>query len=305
MLCEACDKLYHMTALRPDMWQRLAYKIGPGEFLLHDDFYDDETGMPYQPEADIDEDQYRRYAIDRESNRSTPDGYCIDFFTRHLVWDNDKEALPGDWVDPLVAICSEKIDGEGASDAVRARAYHLLSWLPKSALVGEFVTDRWHRDREAAWFGIYKAALAHLAKTEAIDMIKNALLVMQPEAYFHDYIVALAGAGCREAIPALREVVIQREPPLLDELGAYYRCLNPAWEDIEADIESGRPMSILAIDSLWIESGNQYKTWFKGRNLVPLELPAARCEELLRKYAGTDKAPRVQEAIERAIQCLK
>jgi hypothetical protein len=136
-------------------------------------------------------------------------------------------------------------------------------------------------------------------------MIKNALLAMRPEAHFHDYIVSLAEAGCREAIPALREVVIHRKPPLFDTLGAYYRCLNPAWEDIEADIESGRPMSILAIDSLWIESGNQYKTWLKGRGLAPLVLPVARCEELLRRYAATDRAPRVRDAIERAIKCLK
>ena len=304
VLCDECNLLFEARALRPDMWQKLAYKIGPNEYPLRDDFYDDESGMPCQPDVEIDEDYYSTFKIDPSEKNESPNSYALYYFTQHFIWDKNKIILPVDWSEALFEICRVKIGLQGNSDAIKARAYQLLSWLPYNADIGLFVEDRWQEDCDAAWFGIDKAAIAHLSSPTAIELIKAALLRMQPKAYYHDYISAISGVSDRSAIPALREIVIKREPPLLDKLGAYYRCLNPSWDDIRADIESGRPMSLLAIDALWIETGNQYRAWFKGRGIVPLVIPVEECTQLLRDYYKVDKAPRVAEAIERAMECL-
>jgi len=51
-LCTACFKLLHARALRPAEWYNLAKRHGWYQFLLHDDFYDDD-GTAIQPQVAV------------------------------------------------------------------------------------------------------------------------------------------------------------------------------------------------------------------------------------------------------------
>src|SRR5258707_9289575 len=51
-VCAACNHRLHARALRPLEWYNLAKRHGWHQFLLHDDFYDDD-GAASQPEEPI------------------------------------------------------------------------------------------------------------------------------------------------------------------------------------------------------------------------------------------------------------
>ena len=74
---------------------------------------------------------------------------------------------------------------------------------------------------------------------------------------------------------------------------------------IKQDIQSGRPMSIVAIDSLWVEHGNQYKLMLSHLNLLPLVINKHEAKELLTDYLQKDRVPRVRKAIEYVMELYK
>ena len=307
-LCGECKRLYESTELRPDMWQRLAYLIGPNHYLLCDSFYDDESGMPYEIEGSDKELEYREFAIDSSRGSSSAEEFAIHFFTRHLVWDGDFEELPEEWTEELFELCRSVVLDAGKDDDYASRAYHLLSLLPLRSEIHDFIKRRWGLDHQRCWFGIDSALVKHSSSEEAIEVLRESLLELEPDfsydlnhigAYYYDYLRALTKLGSREAIPAFREILAKREVPLLDKLGAYYRAMNPTWEDIKMDVLSGRPMSIVAIDALWIEHGNQFKKWFETRPLQDLSVPVDECRELMLSYLEADSAARVQSAVQR------
>src|SRR5439155_5473288 len=51
-LCTVCHQRLHARALRPLEWYNLAKRHGWNQFLLHDDFYDDD-GTASQPEEAV------------------------------------------------------------------------------------------------------------------------------------------------------------------------------------------------------------------------------------------------------------
>lgn len=51
-VCDQCHSRLTARALRPREWFNLAKTHGPGQFLLHDDFYG-EDGTAYQPETNV------------------------------------------------------------------------------------------------------------------------------------------------------------------------------------------------------------------------------------------------------------
>src|ERR1700730_8366962 len=53
-VCRGCDHRLHAFALRPLEWYNLSKRHGWWQFLLHDDFYD-EDGVAYQADQNVDD----------------------------------------------------------------------------------------------------------------------------------------------------------------------------------------------------------------------------------------------------------
>jgi hypothetical protein len=67
-LCSACHRRLLARALRPIEWYNLAKRHGWWQYLLHDDFYDDD-GAASQPECDVESPNlYPEPALDAVAN---------------------------------------------------------------------------------------------------------------------------------------------------------------------------------------------------------------------------------------------
>ena len=296
LLCPSCSDLYYARALRPDMWFKAARLIGPNAFPLNDDFYNDETGMPYQPSIQIDESYYEKFQIDRETIAKTAKGFLDDLLTRHILWDHDRVIIPDSYYQYCQETLQKIIDNSSVIEFIDS-AYQILSWQKPNDWILSLVKRKWLKHYEMHWFGISKALIAHSQQEESLSMVGDALNTINAE-HVSDYLGVLSGYSNECAIPLLRRIIITRKLPLLDKLGFYYRFLNPSWKTIKQDIQSGRPMSIVAIDSLWVEHGNQYKLMLSRLNLLPLVINKHEAKELLSDYHQKDRVPRVRKAIE-------
>lgn len=293
-LCEACKNLLENTALRPDMWFRLARIIGPNHYILHDDFYN-EDGYPYAPEVKIDNNEYKKYIIQRGGPYADESDFINDILTRYLV--NEEEIIISKSLNPsiLFKLAAKEIS-ETDVEEFRYTAYQIMGILPSTDQINKFIHERWEKDKNEYWGAIARCAIRHLPESEALNLIRSSLLKEEWQ-YPNDCLEVLTGFQSKDAILIFSEVVAHRKLALAQNLGAYLRACNPQWSIIKKFIKSGRPMSLPAIDCLWVEDSPQYNRYFSRRKLTPINVDKTELTEILVEYLKQDSVPRVKKAV--------
>ena len=289
LVCEACHCRLMARSLRPREWFNLAKRHGWAQFLLHDDFYD-EDGTATQPDEGVEQPELLpapALADVRNSAESLLD-YAI---TR---WHFDTE-LGEMWAQLPQAKALQALTlrfDASRNLSVRAVVLQVASLLGPSA--ESLVRRAWAEHPDATLFWpLVQASAACLPFEEGFARAKTALAAM-PEKTRRERFSALAHF---RSARALQWIELNAAEPTVEAWGRLAAASAFSWPKAEAWLRSGRPLSLIAIDALL--SIAEPQTLFLRDHRPSLGAPASESDirKVLEAVAATDPVPRVKQRI--------
>ncbi len=288
-VCRACARRLETLSLRPLEWYNLASIHSPYQFLLHDDFYD-EDGTACQPEEKVvNAELFPAPTLEEVSDDIER---LLDYArTRWFIEEAVIEFLSRQSKDSILRSLQMRVVSNPNLD-VKGFAYEICAKvLGKTA--EEWIRKEWESFTPALLFPLAEASSACLPLEEGYNFVVNALADLSPKERVREA-VALSWFRSEATLDWIEQNV---SDPLLDDWGRLAAVSNLKWERIAKWLASGRPLSLVALDAL-IACWN-YNTPILKRLAPKLLEPASGVEMtfVLERYLESDSAPRVRKAV--------
>lgn len=243
LLCQDCSQRLFLRALQPLEWFNLASKHGCQKYLIHDGFYD-QDGTACQPEAQLDPNDCLMAPSLNDVTSSVERllGYC---FTRWSLGPAEFEALAALNSEDLLAAISRP-------DATSNPAKLSTVFTICANILGQYASDWVHGQFERA---MEQDVLFSWAEAAALCMPRPVGLTMTIDA-----LTEFKGRELSKRIAALSwfrsaQVLewIECNAPtatITGEWGQLASLSNLTWDKAEKWLSQGRPLSLVALDSL-------------------------------------------------------
>ncbi len=243
LVCDNCHRRLMARALRPLEWFNLAKRFGWWQFLLHDDFYD-EDGTATQPEENIEGTENLPAPTIAETTHNAES--LLDFTVTRWRIDEDLSAAWTLLPQSLVKSTLERRFAAAANPGIRATVIVVASIALKST-GADFVRSAWNEypDKLELW-SLVRATAACLPSSEGFAMAVAA-------------IDRLAGRAQRDAMlslsyfqspDALRWIETNAQEPTTEQWGNLAASSGLTWATVAGWLAKGRPLSLIAIDAL-------------------------------------------------------
>jgi hypothetical protein len=302
------DGPYHLSAgaahrlerysLRPLEWFNLAVIHGPFEFYLHDDFYS-EQGEACQPKEDVVDAAL--FPCPTLAECSTDPVRVLDF------------AITRWWLHEET-VCALRFHEGVLSDLIEDRFKQTKDEFIKlrlTEIAGEVLAQRsavWFRSvlREALQqdrLSLLQAGYRCLPHDEGLAAAVEALSFV-PRSRLTQECLLLAPF---EDTRVLDWMEMHVHEPLTREWGDLAAASGIDWSRVAKWLQSGRPLSLVALDALIVCTGPRPGSSLLMRRVNPrLRAPASvhAIEAALTDYASRDPVPRVKDNIKRLIADL-
>lgn len=243
ILCEDCHHRLLTYSLRPIEWYNLAVIHTFHKFLLHDDFYEDD-GNATQPQEDIiDQEKLKAPELNEVKNDlELLIDYCI------AKW----------WLSEETINILKNFDKQKLFDSIKSRFNSTENYCARSRLyeISSKVLGRycegWIREKWKSFNGDYlielsEAAALCLPIDEGYNLVINALKLIPVSK------LPNMGFACLYLFrsPKIFDWIEQNvSSPIKDSWGRLGAASNPTWPKMCKWIDKGRPLSLVAIDTL-------------------------------------------------------
>jgi len=289
-ICEACHDRLMARALRPVEWYNLAKRHCWSQYLLHDDFYD-EDGTASQPEHDV-VDAASRPAPQLSEVAGDPEKLLDYSITRWHLEDATKSAwqtLPAEAVLPAI---STRFTGTGNQN-IRSACLEVAA-LTQGESGADFIRYCWGEYPSVDLISLAQASAACLPFREGFDRVCGALAEIEGSQQ-RDSMFALSYFRSTEALDWIERTVFE---PITESWGYLAAASDLDWPRIEAWLGTGRPLSLVAIDAL--RSIVRPMTLFLREHSPTLrDQPTPETfSTVLTEYMKRDPVPRVQQRIQ-------
>lgn len=290
-LCAGCADRLQALCLRPREWFNLAAKHGIDEFLLHDDFYE-EDGAAMQPREEVEgSDRFPAPTLDEARDELER---LIDYaFTRWKLTPAEVEAFAVYSPAEVMGALQERFAAT-VSLHIRARTFEICAKAlgPHAA---SFLRDRIAQGEP------YSSSLAlALAKClpaqEGFAIALERLREVTPQQ-LPLMACSLAAFNTQATLDWIEQQVKAPDVVLAEGWGRLAAMSHLEWSRVERWLDEGRPLSLVALDALnacW----NYNTPQLRERRPKLKNAPAAQAlQTRLEQYAAQDDAPRVQRAV--------
>jgi hypothetical protein len=290
-LCAGCARRAAAYALRPLEWFNLAAKHGIGEFLLHDDFYD-EDGAAIQPQMEVEHAElFPAPTLDdvgRDLER------LIDYaLTRWRLTLTDLAPFQHHTPNQILSALERRFAATRSSE-IRGCVFELCARVLErgaETFIRGAVKDGNPYSHDLI------AALAKCLPPEegfqiALDLLRDVRAQDLPRAA-----CSLATFRTAAALDWIEDQVASPDAVLTEGWGRLAAMSRLTWERVEAWLNAGRPLSLVALDALnscWNYNTPQLREWRPKLIEAPgTELMRKRLEQ----HQALDDAPRVTRSI--------
>lgn len=289
-LCRACAYRLETMSLRPLEWYNLASIHSPFQFLLHDDFYD-EDGTACQPDEDVvDAELFPAPTLEEISDDVER---LLDYArTRWFIEEPIVEALSRHSKDAVLHSLQIRVTANPSLDS-KGFAYEICAKV-LGRTAEEWIRKEWEWFAPALLFSLAEASASCLPGEEGYNLVVNALAEV-PRKELARAAAALSWFRSESTLDWIEQNI---SDPLLDDWGRLAAVSNLKWERMSKWLASGRPLSLIALDAL--VSCWHYDTPAL-RQFAPKLLEPVSIEEMtatLEKYSNGDSVPRVRNAVE-------
>lgn len=290
-LCEACHQRLHLRTLRPLEWYNLAKRHGWFQFLLHDDFYE-EDGTATQPESDV-EDLESFPAPTLSSVRQDPEKLLEYSFTR---WHLRAEVIAA-WqeLDPLSvhATLTKCFDSDSVAGIKATTLSICAAAIPD--LGADFVRRAWlEYPQTVVLASLAEASAACLPHAEGYDRVTSALARLKGRDK-RDQMYCLSYFHSRNTLDWIERNIFE---PITESWGYLAAASDMDWPRVEAWLDSGRPLSLVAIDALRAIAKPMTPLLRKDKPMLAAPPASASLQKVLLAYRERDPVPRVQHRID-------
>jgi|APCry1669189000_1035189.scaffolds.fasta_scaffold54357_2 hypothetical protein len=240
-LCTACHARLHARALRPVEWFNLAKRHGPWQFLLHDDFYD-EDGTALQPECEVvTPELYPSPVLGVISD--DPEKLLDYTITR---WHFEEVASAWNKLSPsqtLKAISLRFADTGNAG--IKSVMLDVASTLGEQA--EGFVRYAWGDFPETVDLpSLAKASASCLPHREGFDRVVESLGHCE-ESKKRDLMFSLSYFRSPETLDWIEANIVS---PVTEAWGRLAAVSELDWPRVRRWLGNGRPLSLVALDAL-------------------------------------------------------
>jgi hypothetical protein len=293
-LCNQCHERLLKYSLRPIEWYNLAAVHSPNKFLLHDDFYE-EDGEACQPEEDVFVTKKEKAPTLRAVRNDLES--LLDFSITRWFLENDIiDALKKhDTQETLISVKSRFYGTE--NDEVKSRMLEIVAdVLGASASV--WVRELWENYDEKFLYPISWATASSLPAEEGLSNIFDKLKLESEKE------LPIAAFTClyRFRSNNILDWIESTCSIFNDNWGRLAAVCFPTWERMKSWINKGRPLSLIALDTManCVKGyGDIYVEQFSPKILGTDD---NEVEQILNDYYQKDGVPRVKMKVAKILE---
>lgn len=289
VVCQGCHGRLIARSLRPLEWFNLAKRHGWSQFLLHDDFYDDD-GTASQPEEDVEAPEALPAPSLKEA--AAAPATLLDYtVTRWNIEDELIAKWRGFPVEEVLTALKNRFAAT-QNAAVRSVVLEVCSIVGPAA--AELVRQAWHAYPVGVAYGsLVKATAACLSFEDGFARAESALASMPEKARR----VSFSALAHFRSARSLSWIEANASEPTTEAWGRLAAASALDWDTAQAWIRAGRPLNLIAIDALlaMADPGTPFL-----RALRPsLGAPPDECEvrRVLEAAITADPVPRVRQRV--------
>jgi hypothetical protein len=290
-LCSSCHFRLKAKALRPLEWYNLAKRHGWYQYHLHDDFYTDD-GVAAQPIDDVIEAERFRAPV-LEDVWQDPDTLLDYSVTRWNLDDETRKAWSALPISDVLNSLSTRFT-QVVNTGIRSRILEICSSCAGEA-AADFITHAWgeYPDR-CDLISLAEASASCLPFNDGFNRVLKALAEITDERKIRDVMFCLGYFSSPLTLDWIEKHICSP----ITESWAYLAASSAVdWERIKAWFEGGRPMSLVAIDTL-LAIQRLPTTNLKKRGVSLANPPTvSELKKVLDEYARKDPVPRVSQRI--------
>src|SRR5258705_1463871 len=288
-VCWTCAERLGTRSLRPLGWYNLACSHGQSQYLLHDDFYDDD-GAACQPEGDV-VDAELFPAPTLEAVSGDIEGLLDYVSTRRIIEGPVIEALSCHNHESILRSLQMRLASKPSLE-VRSIAYEICARVLGRTAEG-WVREEWKSFSPTLLFDLAQASAACLPSQEGYGLVLNALTGVPSK----DLVRAAAALSWFRSAATLDWLDHNVSYPFVDDWGRVAAMSHLTWERVAKWLAFGRPLSLVALDALlacWHYS-TPILNQFAPKLLAPA--PVKEMTTVLERYLISDPVPRVRKGI--------
>jgi|694.fasta_scaffold55849_5 hypothetical protein len=293
-LCKDCHEQLRYLALRPLEYFNLTAKHGHS-FLLHDDFYDNDTGEAGQPKIDVENvDEFPFPNLNEVSNdiEKLIDFGIVQFITDEKTFSyirkHDKKKVLDCLNQRLIK--NEAIIYKLVEIAANGLGNYAENW----------VRDNWKKTKNKDVMIFAEALAKCLPFDEGFNEVTHQI-ELEENKDLPRKIMALVYFERTESLDWI-EKVRSRIGNISDTWGTLAAASKMDWSRTKRWLNDGRPLSLIALDSLYYctTTGNRLNQSLWLREHRPKLLNADRPEIIattINDYLKKDSVPRVKNVV--------
>ncbi|WHX98040.1 hypothetical protein [Neobacillus sp. DY30] len=296
-VCNQCHERLLKYSLRPIEWYNLAVIHSPNQPLLHDDLYD-EDGEACQPEEDV--IVTKKDKAPTLKNVQNDLESLLDFsITRWFLEDDVIKAL-------------NKHDNQMTLSSVKSRFYETENYEIKSRMLeivadvlgssaSEWVRELWKNYDENLLYPISWATASSLPIEEGLNNVFEKLKLVSEK----EMPIAAFTSLYRFRSNVILDWIESTCTIFNDNWGRLAAVCFPTWERMKSWLNGGRPLSLIALDTMenCVKGHGDYYV----KQLSPKILGTVKneVEQVLNGYYQKDGVPRVKMKVERITENKK
>ncbi len=290
-LCAPCHQQLVATALLPLQYFHLAALHGR-TYLLHDDFYDDE-GAAMTPEIEVEE--FAGQAFPTLNSVKGDLKRLIDYAI--VIWMLEEAVISSFYNFEKGAILNEFQLRIKANRGLGVKIYELTA-LTLGELAGEWIREEWKK-YDGQQMEIFAEALAKcLPLQEGFQLYANALVQIDSTSTVYQKMLGFMHFESRLTLQWIVEN-IHKTVNINSAWGQIAAVSEFDWPTARTWIESGRPLSLVALDALVHCARIPYRSqaWRLPTEKLLRPDSIANMDAVLNAYLTRDGVPRVKNAV--------
>lgn len=293
-LCFECRDRMKNLALRPLELFNLVAIHGHSQYL-HDDFYDYDTGEATQPEVDVVDSERYPFPVFEEIKDNLDmliDFSFVQYFTDEAVLEQLRKFNKYD----ILNIIDKKVRYNNSIDY---KAYEIVPHV-----VGRdaesWAKEQWKSRKKEDGLHIFAELIANCFQfEEGFDLLMKEI-EKSDEHTFNGNISALLYFRSEKTLDWL-EAQTERIKNVSSDFGQLVASSQFSWQRCEKWLAQGRPLSLIALDALYLCTTNNYigqSIWLQ--KIKPRLTDNVEPEVIanhLKQYLDTDRVPRTKNAV--------
>jgi len=296
-VCDNCHDRLLKRSLKPIEWYNLAVVHSPKKPLLHDDFYE-EDGEACQPEEDVIVTKKDKAPTLKKVRKNLE--ALLDFsITKWFLEDEVISALKAH--NNLTTLKSVKSRFYSTSNyEIKARMLEIVADVLGSC-ASEWIRELWDNYDEELLFELSWATSSSLPIDEGLDKVLEKLKMVNEKELPMQAFTCLYRFRSSDVLDWIELNCTE----LNDNLGRLAAVCYPTWERMKTWLNKGRPLSLIALDTMSncvVRGGDPYVGQF---NPKILETNKSEIENVLDLYYQKDSVPRVKNRRESIINNKK